>query len=144
MAQLIKQATITTKRSCLRHEPRSRLHAGNACCSSVQNLLYSCWPCKDMQNYNFACCVVWAWIWSVTLREQHRLIKSKGIQYGGGGGGGGASGGEEKYVLDFVGRLRKRDRFNHQGVGGGIILKCIFKKWDWRAWTGFVCFVKCG
>jgi hypothetical protein len=36
------------------------------------------------------------------------------------------------------GDLRERDDFEHLGVDGRTILKCIFKKWDGEAWTRMV------
>jgi len=33
------------------------------------------------------------------------------------------------------GNLRDRDHLEHTGIDGSIILRCIFKKWDVRAWT---------
>jgi hypothetical protein len=33
------------------------------------------------------------------------------------------------------GNLRERDDLKHLGIGGRIILKCIFKKWD-VGWGG--------
>jgi len=32
--------------------------------------------------------------------------------------------------------LKEGDHFEDTGVDGSIILKCIFKKWEWREWTG--------
>jgi hypothetical protein len=34
-----------------------------------------------------------------------------------------------------LGTLRERDHLEHLGIGGRIILKCIFKKWD-VGWGG--------
>ena len=41
-------------------------------------------------------------------------------------------GGEERCVQGFGGERGKED----PGVHGRIILRLIFRKWDFRAWTG--------
>jgi len=38
------------------------------------------------------------------------------------------------------GNLRERDNLENLDVDGRIILKCIFKKWGVRAWTGLIWF----
>jgi hypothetical protein len=36
------------------------------------------------------------------------------------------------------GDLRNRNELENPGVDEKIILKWIFKKWDWEAWTGLI------
>jgi len=36
------------------------------------------------------------------------------------------------------GNLRERDHLEDPVVDGRIILGCIFRKWDVRAWTGLI------
>jgi len=36
-----------------------------------------------------------------------------------------------------LGNLRERNHLEDLGVGGRVILKCAFKKWDGEAWVGF-------
>ena len=43
--------------------------------------------------------------------------------------------GGEEYTGFEWGNLRKRDHLEDQGVGGKIILRWIFRKWDVEAWT---------
>jgi len=39
------------------------------------------------------------------------------------------------YTRFCWGNLTKRDHLEERGIDGRIILRCIFKKWDVRAWT---------
>jgi len=42
----------------------------------------------------------------------------------------------EVYTGFWWGILREIGHLEDPGVDGSIILKCIFRKWDVRAWTG--------
>jgi hypothetical protein len=44
----------------------------------------------------------------------------------------------EVYTGFWWGDLRERDHWEGVGVDGRIILKWIFKKWDWESWTGLI------
>jgi hypothetical protein len=44
--------------------------------------------------------------------------------------------GGEAYTGFWWGNLRERDRLENPDVDRRIILRCIFKKWDMRVWTG--------
>ena len=45
--------------------------------------------------------------------------------------------GERRGVYrDWWGKLRERDHLGDPGVDGRIILRCIFRKWYVRVWTG--------
>jgi hypothetical protein len=35
-----------------------------------------------------------------------------------------------------MGKLRETDNLGDPGIDGRIILRCIFRKWDVRTWTG--------
>ena len=39
-------------------------------------------------------------------------------------------GGEESYTGFWCGNLRERDHLEDSGIGGRIILRWIFRKWD--------------
>jgi len=36
------------------------------------------------------------------------------------------------------GNLREREYLEEASIDGRIILKWIFRKWDWEAWTGLI------
>ena len=38
----------------------------------------------------------------------------------------------------LVGNLNERDYLGDPGVDGRVILRWIFRKWDVRAWSGFI------
>jgi hypothetical protein len=42
----------------------------------------------------------------------------------------------EAYAEFWWGNLREIDQLEDLGVGGRIILRWIFRKWDVRAWAG--------
>ena len=44
--------------------------------------------------------------------------------------------GGEAYTEFWWGNLRERDHLGDPGVGGMIILRWIFRKWDVGIWTG--------
>jgi hypothetical protein len=44
----------------------------------------------------------------------------------------------EGYTGFWWRNLRESDHLEDSGVGGRIILKWIFKKWDGVAWTGLI------
>jgi len=45
---------------------------------------------------------------------------------------------EEVHTRFWWGNLREREHLEGLGVDGRIILKCIFKKWNWGAWTRLI------
>ena len=70
--------TTITNQDSIQEEIKSRLKSGNACYHSVQNLLSSSLPSKNLkikilQNYNFASSLYGCETWSLTLREERRL-----------------------------------------------------------------------
>ena len=38
----------------------------------------------------------------------------------------------------LVGKLEGRNHVEDPGIDGRITLRCIFRKWDVRAWTGLI------
>jgi hypothetical protein len=45
--------------------------------------------------------------------------------------------GRREACIGFLwGKLRERDNWGDEGVGGRIILGWIFRKWDVGVWTG--------
>jgi hypothetical protein len=45
---------------------------------------------------------------------------------------------EEVHTRFWLGNLRERNHLEDLVVDGGIILKCIFKKWNGGVWTGLI------
>jgi len=43
---------------------------------------------------------------------------------------------DEVHTGFWWGDPRERNHLEDLGVGGRVILKWIFKRWDWEAWTG--------
>jgi hypothetical protein len=48
-------------------------------------------------------------------------------------------GGKERRIQVWWGNLRERDHLGDPGLGGRIILKWIFRKWDVGKWIGSSC-----
>jgi hypothetical protein len=42
----------------------------------------------------------------------------------------------EIHAVFWWGHLKERDHLKNPGVGGEVILRWIFRKWDVGAWTG--------
>jgi hypothetical protein len=47
-------------------------------------------------------------------------------------------GGEERCIQGGWGNLTEEDHLEDPGVGGMLIIKCIFKKWNGEAWTELI------
>jgi len=44
----------------------------------------------------------------------------------------------EAYAELWWGIMRERDHLEDPGVDGRIIIRCIFRKWNVRVWTGLI------
>jgi hypothetical protein len=44
----------------------------------------------------------------------------------------------ELHTKFWWGNLMEGDHLVDPGIDGRIILRCIFKKWNWGAWTGLI------
>jgi hypothetical protein len=42
------------------------------------------------------------------------------------------------YTGFWWGNQKERDHLDHPGIGGRIILRWIFRKWNEEAWTGLI------
>jgi hypothetical protein len=62
-----------------------------------------------------------------------RVIKSRRMRWAGHVARMGKS---EVHTGFWLGDLREGDHLGDPGIDGRIILKWIFKEWDWWAWTG--------
>ena len=47
-------------------------------------------------------------------------------------------GGEVRTGFFWWENLKEREHLEDIGIDGRIILKCLFKKWDGRAWAGLI------
>jgi hypothetical protein len=70
--------TKVTDQHCMHEQIKSRLNMGNACCHSVQSLLSSLLPSRNLKVkiYNTIILPAVSYgceTWSLTLREEHRL-----------------------------------------------------------------------
>jgi hypothetical protein len=70
--------TMLTDQNCIQEEIKSRLKLGNACCHSVQNLLSSRLPSKNLKIKIYRSIILPVVLygsetWSLTLREERRL-----------------------------------------------------------------------
>jgi hypothetical protein len=66
--------TILAYQNSIQEEIKSRLQSGNACCHSVQNILYSSLRSKSLKIKIYRTVVLFGCeTWSLTLREERRL-----------------------------------------------------------------------
>ena len=70
--------TTLTNQNSIRGQIKSRLNLGNACYYSVQNLLSSSLPSKNLKIKIYRTIILpvvlyWCETWSLTLREERRL-----------------------------------------------------------------------
>jgi hypothetical protein len=69
--------TTLTNQNCIHKEIKSRLNTGNACYRSVQRLLSRNLKIKIYKTIILSVGLYACEIWSVTLREEHRLRVSE-------------------------------------------------------------------
>jgi len=70
--------TTLTNQNSIQEEIKSRLKSGTTCYHSVQNLLYSSWPSKNLKikiyrNIILLVVLYGCETWSLTLREERKL-----------------------------------------------------------------------
>ena len=65
--------TNLTNQNSIEDEIKRRLISRNACFHSAQNILFSRFISKNIQNYNFTCCLYGCETWSLTMWEERRL-----------------------------------------------------------------------
>jgi hypothetical protein len=70
--------TTETNQNLIQEEMKSVLNSGNACYHSVQNLLSSCLPSKNIKTGIYETIILPVVLygcetWSLALREEHRL-----------------------------------------------------------------------
>ena len=78
MEEFIYLGTTLTNQNSIQEEIKSRLKLGNACCYSVQNLLSSSLPSKNLKIKIYRTVILPVVLygcetWSPTLREERRL-----------------------------------------------------------------------
>jgi hypothetical protein len=80
-----------TNQNCIHEEVKSRLHSGNACYNSIENLLSSCTLSKNLKIKIYKTVILPVVLcgcetWSLMLRKEHRLrvFKENILTYEGG------------------------------------------------------------